>query len=141
MRWWLAILSFLVLLVLSIKVFKRMKTKEAVCGHRTKLRGTIKDKKGEKRAINVPFNPEGRPKYCLNCLSEMTIRCPRCDRAIFIEDPVSLYYPSEIDYRFLNKKIYVTHTNNPWSLVACLNCTSVNEKVGIWSSPGKLRAI
>jgi hypothetical protein len=63
---------------------------KAQCGHWTRLRGAVRAF-GEKVVTTMP-REDGHPKYCLKCLAKMAIRCGLCGRAIFVGDPVAVYY-------------------------------------------------
>lgn len=74
------------------------------------------------------------PTYCGTCLASMAIRCAWCGRAIFIGDPVTLYFQSSGELHILPDRA-VVYDQARKTLVGCLgrNCADTGaDRAGFW---------
>ncbi|MBL8158754.1 hypothetical protein JNK62_04440 [bacterium] len=74
-------------------LFLRRSALGSICGHPTKLKGTL-SAFGETIKMKINLREDGSTPYCLDCLAKMSIRCGWCGKPIFIADVVTLYSPT-----------------------------------------------
>lgn len=111
------------------------------CGHRTKMKKDI-EVKGHKVTLYVKYHPFKDVPYCLDCLEKMTITCPWCGRPIFVGDYVTLYTPTDKNFKIPEGTI--VYTKDPLRLVGCQHpdCAfSGADYSGIWEAPGSVKRI
>jgi len=111
-----------------------------ICGHRTKMEAEVTHK-GETYVISLRASDNGRPDYCHECLTNMTIRCAWCGNSIRVGDPVTLYMPRET---FVVPPHAVRYDEDTRCLVGCLrwNCgASGIDRMGFWVPPGKVERV
>ena len=103
------------------------------CGHNVPTRTALVSAFGDEAAIPLPGNTYGVPRYCAACTSKMSCQCARCERAIFVGDPVCFFAPSTLHLRE-NQEVY---QYNPLLLVCCMrpDCAPRSgTKSGTWSA-------
>jgi len=102
------------------------------CGHETKLVGQV-SAFNRKTTLTI-HPPKGeKPGYCHSCLGLMSIRCAWCGEPIFIGDPITLYTPTESNFKIPDHA--VVHKQDPLQLVGCLgwDCAlSGIDRAGFW---------
>lgn len=105
------------------------------CGHYTRRRGVISFE-GESATMTLPVNPTGSVDYCLDCIGKMTIRCAWCGKPIFIGEPVTLYTPTNHDFKIPEHA--VVHKEKPLKLVGCLrwDCADTGCDIAGYWVPG-----
>ena len=106
--------------------------KAAKCSHRTKRRGPVRAF-GKTIRTTMPKNKDGSVDWCLDCLGKMAIRCAWCGHPIFVGDPITLYTPS--DKNFKTPDYAVVYKKEPLTLVGCLgwNCADTGaDRAGFW---------
>ena len=111
------------------------------CGHHSKLKKKFKIG-GEKVTFRIRYEPGKEFPYCLDCVSKMTITCPWCGRPIFIGDYVTLYTPTDPNYKIPEGA--VVYSENPLQLVGCQRSDCAEAAAdyrGIWEAPGKVKRI
>lgn len=109
------------------------------CGHKTKLKKIVKVG-NESVEFKIKYRPFGRISYCLDCVEKMTITCPWCGRPIYIGDYVTLYSPSDPNFKIPEGT--VIYSKNPLQLVGCQrsDCADTGaDYCGYWDVPGKVR--
>ncbi len=109
-----------------------------LCKHPTRVSGEIKSF-SETCFMEMPLSENGCPDYCLNCISNMTIRCAWCGTPIFIGDPITLYEPAD-QYQIPNYSVKFLESKIEY-LVGCLryDCAiSGADRKGFWMPPGEV---
>jgi len=99
------------------------------CGHETKLKDKV-TAFGESTETVIKMD---KPEYYHRCLKKMAIQCAWCKRPIFIGDPVTLYTPTEKDFK--KPEHAVIYNENPLQLVGCgrTSCADTGaDYAGIW---------
>lgn len=89
------------------------------CGHTTKRRGVLKAF-GQQAKVRMPVNELGSVDWCLDCISDLTIRCAFCGNAIFIGEPITLHTPPKTGFQ-TPAHAYI-YKNIPLLLVGCIAC-------------------
>ena len=118
--------------------FKKRITTE--CGHETKERDVI-IAFGEKTITKLPVK-NGRTPYCHRCIEKMAIRCAWCGKVIFIGDPITLYTPSNKNFKI--PEYAIVYNKKPLQLVGCLrwDCAETGgDRAGFWIPPGKVERV
>lgn len=108
------------------------------CGHNSKLKKKFKIG-GEKIKFYIQYEPGRTPSFCLDCVSKMSITCPWCGRPICVGDYVTLYTPSDPNFKIPEGA--VVYSENPLQLVGCQrrDCAdSGADYCGTWDVPGKV---
>ena len=111
------------------------------CGHHSKLEKKFKIG-GEKVKFRINYKPGKEFPYCLDCVSKMTITCPWCGRPICVGDYVTLYTPTDPNYKIPEGA--VVYSENPLQLVGCQRSDCAEAAAdyrGIWEAPGKVKRI
>ena len=106
------------------------------CGHTSKLKKDISIK-GKKVTLRINYKPNKEYPYCLDCIEKMTIICPWCKRPIFVGDYVTLYTPTDPNYKIPEGT--VIYTKDPLRLVGCQrsDCAETGaDYCGTWEAPG-----
>lgn len=121
----------------------RPKPSEIVCGcgHTSKMEKKVHvgDKK---ETLKIIYRPNRTPPYCLDCVEKMAIICPWCGRPIFIGDYITLYTPTDSNFKIPEGS--VVYTKDPLRLVGCQrsDCAETGaDYSGIWEAPGKVKII
>ena len=119
----------------------KQKPREIVCGcghtSRLKKKVFIGD---EKFTLKVNYHPDKKTPYCLDCLEKMTITCPWCGKPIFVGNYVTLYTPSDPDFKIPEGA--VVYSEKPLRLVGCQRVTCADsgaDYCGIWDVPGVVK--
>ena len=109
------------------------------CGHHSKLKKKVQV--GDKKfSLRIKYKPGKQPPYCLDCIEKMTITCPWCGKPILIGDYVTLYKPSDPNFKVPEGA--VVYSEEPFRLVGCQrrSCAqSGADYCGIWDVPGKVK--
>jgi len=108
------------------------------CGHHSKLKKKFKIG-GEKVTFRINYKPDKEFQYCLDCVSKMSITCPWCGRPILVGDYVTLYTPTDPNFKIPEGA--VVYSENPLQLVGCQrrDCAdSGADYCGTWDVPGKV---
>jgi len=111
------------------------------CGDHSKLKKKFKIE-GEKVTFRIKYEPSKEFPYCLDCVSKMTITCPWCGRPIYVGDYVTLYTPTDPNFKIPEGA--VVYSENPLQLVGCQrrDCAETGaDYCGIWEIPGKVKRI
>ena len=109
------------------------------CGHKTKL-NKIVERDEEKVKLIVKYRPLKPIPYCLDCVEKMTITCPWCGKPIFVGDYVTLYTPTNSNFKIPEGA--VVYSENPLRLVGCQRSTCAEtgaDYCGIWDVPGVVK--
>lgn len=109
------------------------------CGHESKLKKIVRIK-DEKCALRIVYRPGKIVPYCLDCVSKMTITCPWCGRPIFIGDYVTLYTPTNPNFKIPEGA--VVYSKDPLRLVGCQRSTCAEtgaDYCGVWDVPGVVK--
>lgn len=102
-----------------------------ICGHKTAQNGKI-EAFGVETDMKMPRNSQGRLDYCLDCITQMTVKCAWCGDVIFIGTPITLYGPS---YPWVFPDGTVFHSDNPLRVVGCPSSSCADtgaDYVGMW---------
>jgi hypothetical protein len=92
-----------------------LRTHTADCGHETKRTGLLVSSNGH-MIMTLPVSDEGTIEYCLDCISDMTTKCPFCNAPIYIGN-------------------YVLVRNE--EIVACRHCVEIpTDCNAMWMPPG-----
>ncbi|MFZ2072640.1 MAG: hypothetical protein WAV10_03100 [Minisyncoccia bacterium] len=113
---------------------KKGKTYLAKCGHETKEIDIV-SAFGEKTETKVPIK-NGEIEYCHKCLDKMAIRCAWCGRPIFVGDPITLYSPTDKNFKI--PEYAVVYNKDPLQLVGCprMDCAESGcDYAGRWVPP------
>ena len=118
-----------------------LKPKKIVCGcgHESKLKKKVRIK-DEKCTLRIVYRPGKLVPYCLDCVEKMTITCPWCGKPILIGDYVTLYTPSNPNFKIPEGA--VVYSENPLQLVGCQRSTCAEtgaDYCGIWDVPGVVK--
>lgn len=124
-------------------LFFWLKSKKILCGcgHESKLKKKVRIK-DEKCTLRIVYRPGKIVPYCLDCVEKMAITCPWCGRPIFIGDYVTLYTPTNSNFKIPEGAI--VYTKDPLRLVGCQrsDCAETGaDYCGIWEAPGKVKRI
>lgn len=94
------------------------KPKEIVCGcgHISEMKKEIRVRNG-KETLRILYKPDRTPPFCLDCVEKMAITCPWCGRPIFIGNYITLYTPTDSNFKI--PKGAVVYTKDPLRLVGC----------------------
>lgn len=109
----------------------RKRMTASVCGHKTFVKGSV-TAFGQTTRTVMPLK-DGRPEYCLDCITDMAVQCAWCTLPIFIGDAVTLYSPREIEYEV--PSFAVVYSEVPPRLVGCLrwDCAQTGaDRAGVW---------
>jgi len=109
------------------------------CGHTSQMEKEI-HVGGKKETLKILYKPNRTPPYCLDCVEKMTIVCPWCGRPIFIGDYVTLYTPSDPNFKI--PKGAVVYSEKPLQLVGCQRTSCADsgaDYCGIWDIPGVVK--
>ena len=102
------------------------------CGHTTKSKGFMKYG-DHTTTMTMPLAENGKPDYCIQCISNMSIRCAWCGGPIAISSPITLYIPND---SFEVPDYAVTYSGGESiALVGCLrwNCADGGfDRAGFW---------
>lgn len=113
----------------------------AKCGHPAKRSDRVSAFGHSQETIIFPESGQA-PDFCHRCLEKMAIRCAWCGGTIFIGDPITLYSPSQSDYR--PQENSAKHSDNPLQYVGCLgmDCAqSGSDRSGFWVPPGRVHRV
>jgi hypothetical protein len=121
----------------------RPKPKEIVCGcgHTSKMEKEVHVGK-KKETLKILYRPNRTPPYCLDCVEKMAVICPWCKRPIYIGDYITLYTPTDPNFKIPEGA--VVYTKDPLRLVGCQrsDCAETGaDYCGIWEAPGKVKRI
>lgn len=122
-------------------LFKK-KYKASQCGHKTKRAGKLKKFDEETFLLQMPLNDDGKPDYCIDCISDMTIKCAWCGKPIFVGDQVTLYSPADPDHEMPDYAIEHKGGTKSKQYVGCLRweCAETGADIcGIWVPPGEVK--
>lgn len=109
------------------------------CGHKTKL-NKIVERDEERVRLSIRYRPFKPIPYCLDCAEKMTIICPWCGKPIFVGDYVTLYTPTDPNFKIPEGA--VVYSENPLQLVGCQRSTCAEtgaDYCGIWDVPGVVK--
>lgn len=112
----------------------------ADCGHETKKKDKV-TAFGENTETHLSAQG-GKIPYCHRCLEKMAIKCAWCGHVIFIGDPITLYTPSNKDFKVPGHAII--HNKDPLQLVGCLrwDCAETGaDRAGFWVPPGNVQRV
>ena len=112
----------------------------AKCGHETKLKGKIKAY-GQSSKVKITCDIDEIP-YCLDCIEKMAIKCPWCGGPIFIGEYVTLYTPTDPNFKVPDG--CVVYSKEPLQLVGCQSSSCAEtgaDYCGIWVPPGAVKRI
>lgn len=130
------VLYHLYVMCLAISRPFRKTYTSSICGHRTKRVGQVTSL-GEKRILSLNvLKSDGKPRYCLDCIAKMSIKCAWCGNPIHIGDPITLYSPKD---SYDVPEYAVRYTEDPKRLVGCLGweCADTGgDRSGFWTTPG-----
>ena len=106
------------------------------CGHISKMEkeAHVGDKK---TTLKILYRPNRTPPYCLDCVEKMAITCPWCGRPIFIGDYITLYTPTDPNFKIPEGT--VVYSKDPLRLVGCQRpgCADTGaDYCGTWEAPG-----
>ena len=121
----------------------KLKPTEVVCGcgHTSKMEKKVYIG-NKKETLKILYKPSSIPPFCLDCIEKMVIVCPWCERPIFIGDYVTLYTPTDPNYKIPEGA--VVYSENPLQLVGCQRSDCAEAAAdyrGIWEAPGKVKRI
>lgn len=121
--------------------FSWLKPKKIVCGcgHTSKLKKKV-SVGGERILLRINYRPDKQIPYCLDCVEKMSIVCPWCGKPIFVGDYITLYTPSNPDFKIPEGA--VVYSENPLRLVGCQRSTCAEtgaDYCGIWEVPGVVK--
>jgi hypothetical protein len=125
-----------------LKRILKLKCVANKCGHKTKIKGTIKFF-GEETTMSMPLEENGNPDYCLECISKMSIKCAWCSKPILIGEPITLYIP-EPEFEIPSHAKTFNHAEGKIGLVGCLDidcCASGADVQGRWMPPGEVQRV
>lgn len=94
----------------------------------------------QKTTLKILYRPNRTPPYCLDCIEKMTITCPWCGKPIFVGDYVTLYTPTDPNFKIPDGT--VVYSKNPLRLVGCQRpgCAfSGADYCGTWEAPGVVK--
>ena len=109
------------------------------CGYKTKL-NKIVERDEERVRLSIRYRPFKPIPYCLDCAEKMTIICPWCGKPIFVGDYVTLYTPTDPNFKIPEGA--VVYSENPLRLVGCQRSTCAEtgaDYCGIWDVPGVVK--
>lgn len=114
-----------------------------ICKHHTQKKGRVQAL-GDRFTMNMPLSDNGKPDYCLECISRMSIQCAWCSNSINIGDPVTLHLPR--DGEVYEAPLYaVRYPTNGKHFVGCLrwDCSDGGgiDRVGFWMPPGQVNRV
>ncbi|OGG47176.1 hypothetical protein A2671_01180 [Candidatus Kaiserbacteria bacterium RIFCSPHIGHO2_01_FULL_49_13] len=111
----------------------------ALCGHTTRMEGEM-EAFGESKRVRLAKDEHGRVRYCLGCLSHRAIRCAHCGKAIFVDDPITLY--PAYAFETMSKTVYYDLNGIRQAIgcarASCVHNDRVSDVAGYWSpqTPG-----
>ncbi len=128
-------------MIKSLLSFLRRKPSEILCGcgHTSKLKKKV-NVGGEKITLRINYRPDVQIPYCLDCVEKMSITCPWCGRPILVGDYVTLYTPSNPNFKIPEGS--VVYSKDPLRLVGCQrsDCAETGaDYCGIWEAPGAVK--
>ena len=125
-------MGLLGMLFLKLSVLSPLRYTAEKCGHRTRRSGPV-SAFGQTIETKMPLNEKGVPEWCLDCIGKMAVRCPWCERPIFIGEPITLFSPVRNDFRAPENA--VVYREEPLTLVGCLGvgCADTGaDRAGFW---------
>jgi DNA-directed RNA polymerase subunit RPC12/RpoP len=114
-----------------LRIFFSSRYETSLSQRKTKLCGYLRAYKEEKFIV-LPLEEDGKPKYALDELEEMSIRCAYCGKAIFVDDQVTIF--KRESYGTLHVYGAVQHSVEPEEWIGCTreDCKNNGTIAGYW---------